>query len=136
MKKHHVPVAIVTIGVGLAYGIIRYNSPTVPKLPMPTVEKSGVVVEVESRQAVLLDVRRDDEWQAGHAVGAIHWDLAKLESGQLPPNVPKDAKVYIYCRSGNRAGVAKDILTDNGYESVSNLGGLTDWQRMGGEVVR
>ena len=96
--------------------------------------ENNLVEKVANKEAILLDVRRDEEWQAGHAVGAIHWDLAKLQAGQMP-NIPKDADVQIYCRSGNRAGTAQNIMLQNGYRKVANLGGLSDWEKMGGKVV-
>jgi rhodanese-related sulfurtransferase len=51
--------------------------------------------------AVLLDVREPSEWQAGHAPGARHVPLGKLEAklGVLP----RDRQVVVVCRSGNRS---------------------------------
>jgi rhodanese-related sulfurtransferase len=42
--------------------------------------------------------------------------------------------VYTYCKAGGRAGRAKDILNSEGY-TAQNLGGLSDWEKLGGEVV-
>jgi rhodanese-related sulfurtransferase len=83
--------------------------------------------------AVILDVRRDDEWAQGHADRAVHWDIAKLQAGELP-DIPKDARVYTYCAAGGRAGQAKSILEQNGWTSVVNAGGLKDWQAAGGAI--
>lgn len=83
--------------------------------------------------AVLLDVRRDDEWAAGHAKGALHWELSRLEAGELP-NVPKQADLYTYCAAGGRAGKAATLLRGMGWLNVQNLGGLKDWQAAGGAV--
>ncbi|MFH0890444.1 MAG: rhodanese-like domain-containing protein [Candidatus Liptonbacteria bacterium] len=96
--------------------------------------ENEIVNMVKNKSVVLLDVRRDEEWQAGHAAGAIHWDLVKLQAGQMP-DIPKDADVQIYCRTGNRAGTARSIMLQNGWQKVSNLGGLTDWEKVGGRVV-
>ncbi len=83
--------------------------------------------------AVLLDVRRDDEWAAGHAKGAVHWELARLQNGEWP-DVAKDAKVFVYCAAGGRAGQARELLMNQGWTDVTNIGGLKDWQAAGGEV--
>ncbi len=96
---------------------------------------SNIVEEVKNNEAALIDVRRDDEWAEGRAKGALHFDFAKIEKGELPP-VPKNKKIYLYCRSGGRAGRAKNILQKAGYENVENLGGLKDWQALEGEVEK
>ena len=89
---------------------------------------------VGDKEAVIVDVRRDDEWAAGHADRAVHWELAKLEAGQMP-DIPKDKKIYTYCAAGKRAGQAADILKANGWTDVHNLGGLPDWKEAGGQVI-
>lgn len=90
---------------------------------------------VADDNAVIVDVRRDDEWEAGHADRAIHWELARLEDGELP-DIEKDANVYTYCAAGGRAGKAAEILRENGWVHVQNAGGLSDWEAAGGEVTK
>lgn len=96
---------------------------------------STAVTDVEAGTATLVDVRTQEEWDEGHAPQARHVPLADLEAGELPTDIPKDAKVYVYCRSGNRSGVAIGILEQAGYTDVTNIGGLTDWQAAGGDVT-
>jgi rhodanese-related sulfurtransferase len=91
------------------------------------------VIDVGAGEASLLDVRRDDEWAAGHAVGATHWELARLEAGEFP-DIPKDRPVFVHCAAGVRAEKAKEILEQNGWEHVTNIGGLKDWEDAGGLV--
>jgi rhodanese-related sulfurtransferase len=93
------------------------------------------IEEVKTGKALLLDVRTDAEWNEGHAEGALHLDSVRIESGDLP-RVPKDTKIYTYCRSGGRAGRMKTILKNAGFMNVENLGGLIHWQSAGGKVVR
>jgi rhodanese-related sulfurtransferase len=88
---------------------------------------------VGAGKAILLDVRRDDEWAAGHARGALHFELAKLEAGEMPDS-PKDAVIYVHCAAGVRAQKAKGILEQNGWTNVTNIGGLKDWQEAGGAL--
>lgn len=96
---------------------------------------SKIVEEVKNNEAVLIDVRRDDEWNEGHAAGALHFEITKIEKGELP-EIPKDKKIYLYCQSGGRAGRAKNILQKAGYANVENLGGLKDWQAKGGAIEK
>lgn len=82
----------------------------------------------------LLDVRTDEEWSAGHADKAIHFDLARLEKGEMP-DLPKIAEICTCCVAGGRAEIAKNILLKNGFSKVKNMGGLRDWKLAGGDVV-
>jgi rhodanese-related sulfurtransferase len=99
--------------------------------PFPEVAAEAV----SDAAAVLLDVRRDDEWAAGHAKGAVHWELAKLQAGMLP-DLPKDAHLYVYCAAGGRAGQATTMLKEAGWNNAQNLGGLNNWRAAGGDVER
>jgi rhodanese-related sulfurtransferase len=90
--------------------------------------------DVTSGSAQLLDVRTLEEWQEGHAEGALHIPLDELLQGrgdQLDPS----KKVYIYCRTGGRAGMATSYLQKNGSQA-ENIGGLSDWVRAGGTLAK
>jgi phage shock protein E len=71
-----------------------------------------------------LDVRTTQEWNEGHKENAMHFDLARLMAGEIL-DVPKDAHIQVYCRSGGRAGMACDILVKQGFTDVHNAGGFT-----------
>jgi rhodanese-related sulfurtransferase len=84
---------------------------------------------------VLLDVREADEWQSGHAPGAVHVPLFRLADGvPLPPGVQGRGLVVV-CRSGNRSRRAADILSGNGAEAVDMIGGMRAWAQAGLPVV-
>jgi len=94
-----------------------------------------VVQQVSRGEAILFDVRTSEELEElGYAKGATHFDLARLKAGELPQN-SKDMKIYTYCRSGARAAEAKAIFQQAGFIDVQSIGGLSDWQEAGGEVV-
>ena len=84
--------------------------------------------------AVMVDVREPDEWQRGHAVGAIHIPLADLPArvGELPE---VDGTLPIMCRSGNRSGRAVQWLVAQGYDVVNAEGGMLAWQAAGKRMV-
>jgi rhodanese-related sulfurtransferase len=75
--------------------------------------------------AFLLDVRRQDEWDQYHAIGATLIPLDEL------PNrlneLPKDKKIVVICHSGNRSKSGRDILLQNGFQATSVKGGLLQW---------
>ena len=78
--------------------------------------------------AVLLDVRTPEEHKSGYLEGAVLLPLAELESKISSKVADKNTPVYIYCRSGRRAGTAVEKLKAMGYTDLHNLGGLKDAQ--------
>ena len=91
--------------------------------------------EVTKRKALLVDVREPSEFASGHAVDAQNIPLGNVQAGGFNEN-DKSKPIYVYCRSGQRAGVAKIALEKQGYTNVENLGGLNDWLTMGGKTTR
>lgn len=80
-------------------------------------------------QVHLLDVREDAE-RAEYNIGGTHLPLGKLQSMQLEDIEDwKDDEIIIYCRSGNRSGIAASLLQQLGYKNPVNLtGGMLAWQ--------
>ena len=81
---------------------------------------------------VIVDVRRADEYAAGHIPGAIlipNESIGTEKPEQLPD---KDQIILIYCRSGNRSKQAAQKLADMGYTNIYEFGGINTWT---GEVV-
>ena len=76
--------------------------------------------------AVLLDVRQADEFNAGHIDGAVlvpHDMIAeKIGAVVLDKNTP----VYIYCRSGRRSAIAVEAMRKLGYTNLTDLGGMDE----------
>ncbi|GAB3674841.1 rhodanese-like domain-containing protein [Angustibacter aerolatus] len=79
--------------------------------------------------AVLLDVREDDEWEAGHVEGATHVPLGEVP-GRLA-ELPEGDPLYVVCRSGNRSGRAVAWLNAQGLETVNVAGGMRAWAAAG-----
>lgn len=81
---------------------------------------------------VLVDVREDSEWAAGHARGAIHLGKGIIErdiEGQVPR---KDATLVLYCGGGFRSALAGDALRQMGYTQALSLdGGWRAYQAAG-----
>lgn len=88
-------------------------------------------------QAVLLDVRTPQEFQAGHLRGAHNLELDRLESQIARAFPDKDAHLVVYCHSGNRSSFAVSILERMGYSHLVNVtGGIAAWADEGLPVVR
>ena len=96
--------------------------------PVPSVDPTGVPAD-----AVMLDVREPDEWQAGHIEGALHIPLADLPSrvGELPG----EGDLVVVCRSGARSARAVAWLAQNGYDALNLDGGMGAWAAAGREMV-
>src|SRR6266540_7529153 len=77
----------------------------------------------------LLDVRENDEWQAGHIAGSQHIPLGELRARLT--DVPKDRTVLAVCRSGSRSDAAARGLRTLGYTAENLDGGLMAWVRAG-----
>lgn len=91
--------------------------------------------QVESLSVFLLDVREPSEWTAGHIEGATHLPLGEINE-ESTKDFPKDKDIYVYCRSGKRAGEAEKILRTLGFKNVLNIGGVLDWTERGGLLVQ
>ena len=78
--------------------------------------------------AILLDVRSDEEWEAGHLANASYisfdWDH-RLEPLAL---IPWDRPVFVYCEAGGRSGVVTEELRIIGHPQIFDLiGGMEQW---------
>ena len=78
--------------------------------------------------AVLVDVRRPDEFAAGHLPGAVNIDVTAPDFAQRVAALDQAKPTYVYCRSGARSANAAGQLTKAGFAQVANLlGGVLDW---------
>ena len=76
--------------------------------------------------AVWIDTRTAEEFAQGHLEQAALIPYDVIEQGIAALQLSKDAPIYLYCRSGNRAGQAKLALEAQNYSNVINVGGLED----------
>jgi len=83
--------------------------------------------------ALLLDVREDDEWEAGHAGEAVHVAMG-LVSGQLD-RIPSDRTVVCVCRVGGRSGTVAAALAAAGRDVRNVAGGMLAWEQDGLRLV-
>jgi rhodanese-related sulfurtransferase len=81
---------------------------------------------------VLVDVREDNEWAAGHAAGAVHLGKGVIER-DIEAQVPdKSTRLVLYCGGGFRSALAADNLQKMGYtDAISLDGGWKAWQQAG-----
>lgn len=95
-------------------------------------QEEAVRMMAEDDGHVIVDVRREDEFESGHIPGAIcipNESIIDKEPEELPD---KDQIILIYCRSGRRSKEASQKLYDMGYTRIYEFGGIIDWT---GETV-
>ena len=83
---------------------------------------------MDAGDVVILDVREQYEYDAGHITGAV-----LLPVGSIPEDAAAaviddlDRVVLVYCRSGNRSKTASQALADLGYTNIYEFGGINTW---------
>ncbi len=82
---------------------------------------------------LLIDVRTPEEFASGHIDGSVNIPVEEIP-GRLD-EIPVDAPIVMYCRSGNRSAAAARILTEAGYAPVYDLGGIQDWIAEGLPII-
>lgn len=97
-----------------------------------SVEETQEMMDTGAR---LIDVREDNEWQAGHAAGAEHLGKGIIER-DIETRVPdKDAEIVLYCGGGFRSALAADVVRRMGYRNVYSMaGGWKAWKEAGAPV--
>lgn len=81
----------------------------------------------ENSEIIILDVRTESEYNAGHIEGAIlipDYDIANKAESIL---TDKSAIILVYCRSGRRSALSAKALNKLGYTNVYDFGGISDW---------
>ena len=77
---------------------------------------------------IILDVRRPDEFAAGHIPNAINVPNESIGTDEIPELPNKDQLIMVYCRSGRRSKEASAKLFKLGYTNIVEFGGILDWK--------
>jgi rhodanese-related sulfurtransferase len=124
--------AVLALIIGGAAWISTANSAS-PTAPVIT---SHIITPLEYQNQfgdgaphLLIDVRTPEEFASGHIQNAVNISVETLPARL--DEVPGRTPVVVYCRSGNRSASAAQILTENGYQQVYDLGGIRDWVAQG-----
>ena len=119
MKK----LMIILIGCLLSFCGCQKESNTYTQMSM-----SDALKEMEKSDGyILLDVRRNDEYAAGHIKGAINISNEAILRGEVELLSDKNQKIYVYCRSGNRSLQSVKKLAELGYTNIVEIGGILNY---------
>ena len=77
---------------------------------------------------IILDVRRPDEFAAGHIPGSINVANESIGTDEIPELPDKNQLIMVYCRSGRRSKEASEKLVKLGYTNIVEFGGILDWK--------
>ena len=92
----------------------------------------AVTMMAQETGYIILDVRRPDEFAAGHIPNAINVPNESIGTDEIPELPNKDQLIMVYCRSGRRSKEASAKLGKLGYTNIVEFGGILDWK---GEIV-
>ena len=89
------------------------------------------------KKAIIVDVREDDEWKAGHIANAIHIPLGELKDRLPELQAYKDSTVITQCRSGKRSMAALETLKAAGFSKTYSMeGGIQAWSEQGLTITK
>lgn len=81
----------------------------------------------ESNKALIIDVRTDAEYSAGHIINAVSIPLDTINSNFESLYPDKDFIYIVYCQSGSRSKQAAQLLLEHKYNYVYDFGGINNW---------
>ena len=130
MRQFLLLAAVICLGIVV---IRLYTTRSAPNVPAPAGRRYLTLTPEEAKARldegegiVLLDVRTQEEFDAGHIPGAVCLPHDTItEDHPLPYD--KEAEILVYCRSGRRSALAAERLASMGYENVADFGGILDW---------
>ncbi|MER5768918.1 rhodanese-like domain-containing protein [Streptomyces sp. NPDC001985] len=100
--------------------------------PLPSVEAAAVPAD-----GLVLDVREDDEWAAGHVEGALHVPMSGFVArfGEVTEAVADGRRAHVMCRVGGRSAQVTQYLVQQGIDAVNIEGGMIAWDAAGRPMV-
>ena len=92
-----------------------------------TMDEAVIMMEREQGY-IILDVRRPDEFAAGHIPNAINVPNESIGTDEISELPNKHQLIMVYCRSGRRSKEASEKLVKLGYTNIVEFGGILDWK--------
>lgn len=110
----------------MAYAELTPPLPGAPSYINIDVEKAHEMLEENPEQIILLDVRTEEEYNAGYIPGAVNIPLPDLENRFA--ELDKSKTLIVHCQSGDRSKTASDTLAQHGFIVYNMPGGLNAWK--------
>ena len=130
MKELFLLAAIICFGMAaIKFCTARMKPNTAPAQPKSTADLTAEEAKArmeENPDAILLDVRTQEEFDEGHIPGAVCLPNEFI-TAEMPFPFEKNAEILLYCRSGRRSAEATSKLRGMGFTHVFDFGGILDW---------
>jgi rhodanese-related sulfurtransferase len=108
-------------------GVSAWSEAGLPLPVLPQISVDALAEQLRGGVLQVLDVRREQEWEAGHIQGASWWPLDNFKVA--PPEVDRDVAIAVHCQGGYRSMIACSLLQRAGFPNVVNVvGGFEAWQ--------
>ena len=122
MKKTLILILIFMMTIAICVG-------KTPKTYKMVSMAEGIEIAKNNPDSIIVDVRRDDEYKAGHIPGAVLLTMETITEGTAAKVLPnKNQMILIYCRSGRRSKIAAQSLLELGYTNLIEFGGILDYK--------
>jgi len=89
-------------------------------------ERLAEIIAANDGNTYLVDVRTEEEYNSGAIPSAINIPFDVIAENL--PTEDRTARIIVYCRSGNRSGIASDTLEDLGFTNILDFGGVNNWK--------
>ncbi len=117
------------IALGVVLGLLVWNFLASQISGIKSLLPQEATFLINREDAVILDVREDNEYTQGHILNSVHIPLSALSSKLSRVEKYRNRPIIASCMSGSRSGRACSLLKKNGFEKVHNLkGGIVAWQ--------
>ncbi|WP_455683608.1 rhodanese-like domain-containing protein [Thomasclavelia sp.] len=128
MVKNKKMIIILAVIIVIGIGIFIFKNNHEPDIQYVKISAREAKEIIDNKSnIIIIDVRREDEYQTGHIEDAICIpnEVISNQAESLLPD--KEQEILVYCRSGNRSSQAVNKLLDLGYTNVKDFGGIIDW---------
>lgn len=121
-------VILVVIAIIIAgRGIMENKEPNTNDTTYKKISAEDAKIIMDSEDVIILDVRTQEEYNGGHIENALLLPVTDIKDKADGILTDKDAKILVYCRSGNRSAAASKELISMGYTNVYDFGGISSW---------
>jgi phage shock protein E len=112
------------------------GAPAAPAAPGETAAAPESAAPASEAAPIIIDVRTQQEFDAGHVANAILIPYDQMEQRWQELERYRNQPVVLYCRSGRRSGIALEVLKARGFTQLENGGGLNDMTARGYQVTQ
>lgn len=129
-------ILVLAAGVSAYVFFTNNTNAVIQKSNMVSPQKVKDIMD-SNKKINLVDVRRSDEYEAGHLKDSVLLTLDTIDKQAAEILPDRDQAYYVYCRTGRRSALAVEQLRQMGYSNVFDMsGGISEWDRLGFPIVK